>query len=127
MPLPHARDTNMKLTDTFLRGLKSTGMVQKHADGGGLYLHMSASGSRLWRLAYRYGGKQKTLSLGAYPAVSLRDARRRRDEAKELLAAGMDPGVHKQTAKAAAVAEQREKMNTFQAVAWTGLPSMARI
>lgn len=107
----------MKLTDTFLRGLKPTGTVQKHADGGGLYLHVSASGGRLWRLAYRYDGKQKTLSLGAYPAVSLKDARRRRDEAKELLAAGMDPGVCKQAAKAAAVAEQREKMNTFQAVA----------
>ena len=76
----------MKLNDTFLRGLKATGRVQKKSDGGGLYIHVSATGGKLWRMAYSFEGKQKTLSFGAYPAVSLKDARNRREEAKELLA-----------------------------------------
>ena len=65
----------MKLTDTFLRGLKATGKVQKHSDGGGLYLHVSPTGGKLWRMGYRCEGKQKTLSFGAYPAIKLTDAR----------------------------------------------------
>ncbi len=82
-----------KLTDTFLRGLKATGKVQKYADGGGLYIHVSPVGGKLWRMAYSFDGKQKTLSLGAYPAVSLKDARQKREEAKEQRAKGIDPGV----------------------------------
>jgi len=73
----------VKLTDVFLRKLKPTGKVQKHSDGGGLFLHIAPAGGKLWRMAYRYDGKQKTLSFGAYPAVSLKDARQKRDEAKE--------------------------------------------
>ena len=92
----------MKLTDVFLRGLKAGDSVQKHADGGGLYLHVSPTGGKLWRMAYRFDGRQKTLSLGAYPAVSLKDARQKREEAKELLAKGIDPSAHKQAVKAAA-------------------------
>jgi integrase len=91
----------MTLTDTFLRGLKATGKIQKYADGGGLYLHVSPSGGKLWRMGYRYEGKQKTLSFGAYPAISLKDARARREEAKEKIAAGIDPGVEKKALKAA--------------------------
>ncbi len=86
----------MKLTDTFLRSLKPDGQVKKYSDGGGLFLHVSESGGKLWRLAYRYNGKQKLLSFGAYPAVSLKDARKRRDDAKELLAKDVDPSLHKQ-------------------------------
>ncbi len=95
----------MKLTDTFLRGLKATGKVQKFADGGGLYIHVSPTGGKLWRMAYSFDGKQKTLSLGAYPAVSLKDARQKREEAKEQRAKGIDPGAHKQAVKAASRAE----------------------
>ena len=51
-----------KLTDTILRGLKATGQVQKKADGGGLYIHVSPSGGRLWRMAYNFGGKLKNTS-----------------------------------------------------------------
>ena len=104
----------MKLTDTFLRGLKATGKVRKHSDGGGLYIHVSPTGGRLWRMGYRFGGKQKTLSLGRYPAVSLKMARNRREEARELLAAGIDPGVHKKACKIAALAEAA---NSFEVVA----------
>ena len=89
----------MKLTDTFLRNLKATGKVLKHSDGGGLYLYLSPTGGKLWRMAYSFDGKQKTLSFGAYPAVSLKDARQKREEAKEHLAKGIDPGVEKKRAK----------------------------
>jgi hypothetical protein len=58
-----------------LRSLKPTGKVQKHFDGGGLYLYLSPTGGKAWRMDFRVDGKYKTLSLGAYPAVSLKDAR----------------------------------------------------
>ena len=104
----------MKLTDVFVRGLKAADKVQKHSDGGGLYLYVSPTGGKLWRMGYRFDGKQKTLSFGAYPAVSLKDARQRREEAKELLAKGIDPGAHKQAVKAAVRAETE---NTFEIIA----------
>ena len=83
----------MPLIDTMLRNLKSDGTPAKLADSEGLYLYLSASGARLWRMDYRFGGKRKTLSFGAYPAVSLKEARRKRDKAKELLASEIDPGA----------------------------------
>ena len=104
----------MKLTDTFLRGLKGTGKVRKYADGGGLYIHVSPVGGRLWRMGYRFGGRQKTLSFGAYPIVSLKNARKFREEAKELLATSIDPGEHKKARKAALWAEAA---NGFEVVA----------
>ncbi|MDL2210537.1 integrase arm-type DNA-binding domain-containing protein [Desulfovibrio sp. OttesenSCG-928-O18] len=109
----------MKLTDTFLRGLKANGKTRKYSDGGGLYVHVSPTGGRLWRMGYRFCGKQKTLCFGAYPSVSLKTARIRRAEAKELLAAGIDPGEHKKAVKAAAWAEAA---NSFEVVAreWFG-------
>ena len=107
----------MKLTDTALRALKPTGKVQKLSDGGGLYLHVTPTGSRLWRMAYRFTGKQKLLSFGAYPTVSLRDARKLREEAKEQLAKGIDPGAEKRQAKEAVLAQKREARDTFEFVA----------
>ena len=89
----------MPLTDTMLRNLKSDGTPAKLADSEGLYLYLSASGGKLWRMDYRYAGKRKTLSFGAYPAVSLKDARRKRDKARELLANDIDPGAQKKAAK----------------------------
>ena len=83
----------MPLTDTNIRNLKPSSAPTKHSDGGGLHILLNPNGSRLWRLSYRFGGKQKTLALGAYPAVSLAAARKRRDEAKALLATGTDPGT----------------------------------
>ena len=64
----------------------------KLADGGGLYLEVAPAGGKWWRLKYRFGGKEKRLALGTYPAVALKDARLRRDEARALLARGVDPG-----------------------------------
>lgn len=104
----------MALTDTFVRQVKHTGrpVGDKHSDGQGLYLHVTATG-KYWRLAYRFGGKQKTLAFGVYPALSLAKARKRRDEARELLAEGTDPGEAKKAARADAEAAAT---NTVQAV-----------
>ena len=105
----------MPLTDTFIKQAKHSGKAtgDKHSDGGGLYLHILAAG-KYWRMAYRFGGKQKTLALGIYPAVSLAQARDRRNDARALLAQDIDPGLVKQAAKAArALAGE----NTFEAVA----------
>ncbi len=105
----------MALTDTFVKQVKHSGKSagDKHSDGGGLFLHVMASG-KYWRMAYRFGGKQKTLALGVYPAVSLAQARRRREEARQRLAEDTDPAVVKQAQKLAkAVAGE----NTFETVA----------
>ena len=69
---------------TKLRALKPSGKVQKLLDCDGLYIHVSPAGGKLWRLFYRFDGKQKTLALGKYPEVSLAEARKRRDEARAL-------------------------------------------
>lgn len=98
------------LSDAKCRNAKTTGKPAKISDGGGLHLLVTPAGGKLWRLAYRYGGKQKTLALGVYPAVSLKDARAARDAAKELLARGIDPSE-------ALKAAQRQDANTFAAVA----------
>lgn len=105
----------MPLSDTFVKQAKHSGTPagDKHSDGGGLYLHIMAAG-KYWRMAYRFGGKQKTLALGVYPAVTLAQARRRRDEARAKLAESVDPSIVKQAEKAArAVAGE----STFEAVA----------
>ncbi len=107
----------MPLNDTMLRNLKSDGTPAKLADSEGLYLYVSATGGKLWRMDYRFAGKRKTLSFGAYPTVSLKDARVRRDSAKELLAKDIDPGAHKKAAKAEAIAIAREQTLTFAVVA----------
>jgi len=83
----------MALTDIGIRALKPRPVNAKLSDGGGLHLLLTPAGGKLWKLAYRFGGKQKTLSLGAYPAIGLLDARRKRDAAKADLAAGVDPGA----------------------------------
>ena len=98
----------MPLTDSKLRAIKPTGKVQKISDGGGLYIHVTDKGSMLWRMAYRYGGKQKTLSLGAYPTITLSQARLLREQAKQALASGKDPGAAKKEQKEKLIAEARK-------------------
>ena len=95
----------MKLSDVTLRRVKATDKPQKFADGGGLYLYVAPTGGKLWRMDYRFEGKRKTLSFGAYPAAGRKDARARREEAKGQIAAGIDPGAHKKAAKEAARAD----------------------
>lgn len=102
------------LTDTFLRSLKPADKPKKYADGGGLFIYVSTTGSKLWRMAYRFNMKSKLLSFGEYPIVSLREAREQRDAAKKLLAKDIDPSQHKKGLKAARIAEEA---NSFKAVA----------
>src|SRR5258705_13866120 len=87
----------MKLKDITVRNVRPVSKPQKLSDGGGLHLLVQPTGGKLWRLAYRFGGKQKTLALGIYPAVSLAEARTRRDEAKRLLARSIDPSVQRKS------------------------------
>ena len=79
------------LDDHIIQGLKAADKPKKYADGGGLYLYVAKTGSKLWRMAYRFNDKEKLLSFGEYPIVSLKDARTKRNEAKKLLADGIDP------------------------------------
>lgn len=104
----------MPLTDTAIRKAKPTGKVQRLFDGGGLYLELSPTGGKWWRLKYRFDGKEKRLSLGTYPDVGLAAARTRRDEARKLLADGVDPSEHRKAAKATRV---ERASNSYEAVA----------
>src|SRR5205085_9057012 len=85
----------MPISDRLLRISTASTKPKKLSDGGGLQLLVQPTGSKLWRLAYRFAGKQKTLALGIYPAVSLADARSGRDQAKKLLAKGIDPSAQR--------------------------------
>ena len=103
----------MPLTDTAIRNAKPTDKPQKLADGGGLYLLLNPNGSRYWRLKYRWLGKEKLLALGVYPDTGLKDARGKRDEARKLLAADIDPGAHR---KAKAASSVEAAANSFEVI-----------
>src|SRR5262245_53976128 len=100
------------LNDTRVRNAKGGDRPIKLADSGGLYLLIQPHGSKLWRMAYRFDGKQKTLALGIYPTVPLQEAREQRDAAKRLLAKGIDPSAQRRLDKRTAATG-----NTFKAVA----------
>ena len=102
------------LSDLAIRAAKPREKPYKLSDGGGLHLLVQPSGGKLWRLKYRFGGKEKLLSFGAYPALALAVARQKRDEAKKQLVLGTDPAVQKKFDKLAAAAAAR---NTFGAIA----------
>src|SRR4051794_15535904 len=85
----------MTLTNTEIKNLKPTDRAYKISDGGGLHLLVQPSGSKLWRMQYRHSGRQKLLSFGPYPAVSLLEAREKREDAKRVLRAGDDPAAIK--------------------------------
>ena len=113
----------MPLTDTAIKNLKPQDKNAKLFDGEGLFLLVTPSGGKWWRLKYRFGGKEKLLSLGVYPEISLKEARRRRDEARSFVAQGIDPSQQRKEEKEVALAESREQANTFEAVAqdWLGV------
>lgn len=85
----------MPLTDTKIRNLKPKEKSYKVSDFEGLYVTVRPTGARLWNMKYRFEGREKRLSFGAYPAISLAQARKMRDDAKALLAKGKDPGAVK--------------------------------
>lgn len=107
------------LTDVAIRKTEAKDRAFKLADGAGMYLLIKPDGARYWRLKYRFAGHEKLLALGTYPEVSIKEARRRRDDAKGVLRDGRDPGAEKQARKRA---EKIAGANTFEAVAkeWHG-------
>ncbi len=104
----------MALTDTAIKQAKAGDVDRKMADEKGLYLLITASGSKLWRLKYRIDGKEKKLALGSYPDVGLKHARAARDEARKAAQAGVDPSQAKREAR---IAKRIAGANTFEAVA----------
>jgi integrase len=93
----------MPLTNTAIRNAKAGKKTLKLFDERGLYLEISPAGGKWWRLKYRFGRKEKRLSLGVYPDVALKDARDRRDDSRKLLADGIDPSEYRKATKAAQI------------------------
>ncbi len=98
----------MPLTDTALRNAKGSPKPYKLFDGRGLYLLVNPTGTKWWRFKYRWQGKEKLLSLGIYPEVSLSKARGRRDTARRLIAAGTNPSDARRSSKEANLARERK-------------------
>ena len=90
-----------RLTDAAVRRAKPGAHAIRLFDGGGMYLEVAPSGGKWWRHKFRFGGKEKLLSLGIYPQISLSEARKRRQAARELLAKGIDPSAVRKAEKAA--------------------------
>jgi integrase len=104
----------MPLTDSEIRAAKPGQKPVRRTDGKGLYLEIFPNGSKLWRLKYRIAGREKRLALGAYPQVTLGDARRKRDAARNQIAEGIDPSLERKRRKAAA---HLGAQNSFEAIA----------
>ena len=104
----------MALTDTAIRNAKPGAKPVKLFDEHGLYLEISPAGGKWWRLKFRFEGKENRLSLGTYPDVGLKDARSRRDEARKLLANGVNPSENRKTQKSA---RNERSANSFEVVA----------
>lgn len=100
------------LTDAALRKIKPLEKTKRYSDEYGMYLEVTPSGSKLWRMKYRFGGKENRFSIGTYPLVSLATARVKRDEARRLLADGIDPNQVKKVKQ-----QQDAGINSFQYVA----------
>ena len=96
------------LTDTEIKRAKAAEKAYSMGDGGGLYLWVKPTGGKLWRWSYRFEGKEKLMSLGKYPDVSLAQARERHAEARKLLATGVDPMAQRKAEKTAAESRSRE-------------------
>ncbi len=105
----------MALTDVRLRGLKPQDKVYRQADEKGLYIEVHPNGSMYWRHKYRFLGKEKRLSYGVYPEVSLKEARAKRDANRKLLAEGLDPGEAK---KRGLLEREAVYANSFEVIAW---------
>ena len=104
----------MSLTELALRTAKAQAKITKLSDGGGLQLWITPDGAKRWRLAYRYGGAQKALAIGVYPDIGLKQARDARQDAKRLLASGVDPMTARKQAK---IHKAIAAANTFELIA----------
>ena len=107
----------MSLSDMAIRNAKPKNKAYKLYDGEGLFVIITPNGGKWWRMRYTLGGKEKTLSLGVYPGIGLKLARQRRDEARALIAQGIDPSQQRKEDKAAAASAERIRQNTFESVA----------
>jgi len=110
------------LTHAKIKAAQPQEKPYKLSDSGGLFLHVKPNGGKYWRMKYRFAGKEKLLSIGVYPNVTLAKARAQRDEAKGLLADGIDPGLQKQLRKGRMLEDQS---NNFEAITleWFGKQS----
>ena len=106
----------MPLNDRQIKAAKpsDTGKKAKLFDGGGLYLEVTPAGGKVFRLKYRFAGKEKTLTIGKYPAFSLVEARQAAENARRLLVSGQDPSEAKQQEKRE---RQAAALNTFESIA----------
>lgn len=103
----------MALTDTKVRSAKPEAKEYSLVDGDGMFMLIHPNGSKYWRFRFRFGGKQHLMAFGVYPETSLADARQKREEARRLVAAGVDPREHKRAVKE----EQAKEVITFESVA----------
>lgn len=110
----------MPLTDTACRNARPADKAFKLSDEKALFMLVHPNGGRYWRMGYRFAGKQKTLALGTYPEVSLKVARERRDDARKLLASGVDPSEQKKSDR---LAVEVAASNSFRAVSEAWLAS----
>ena len=108
----------MALTDTAIRAAKAEDKARKLFDGDGLFLFVTPTGTKSWRLKYRFQGKEKLISLGPYPTVSLKEARERATAARKTLESGTDPSAERKR-------EKNMTQNTFEMVAreWHAMKS----
>jgi integrase len=104
----------MPLTDTRIRNAKPTQKPYKMADGGGLYVEIKPTGTKLWRLRYRLAGRENVFAIGDYRLIGLAEARAKRDEAKRLIKEGVHPSHQRKIER---IRQAHEHANTFEAVA----------
>ena len=104
----------MALSDIAIRNAKATTKPYKLSDSGGLFLLIATTGGKLWRYSYRFDGKQKTLTLGAYPDTGLKEARELHAAARKILASGVDPNENRKSNKAT---KKLNTVNSFEIVA----------
>jgi hypothetical protein len=113
----------MALDDLTIRNAKPSGKSFKLADEKGLFLLVNPSGSKLWRLKYRFAGKEQLLALGAYPEVTLKTARAKRDQARLMIRDGQNPSAERRVAKRR---QALEAQNAFRAIALDFIGNMGR-
>lgn len=111
------KKTSTTLTDTKIKSAKAQDKDYKLFDSGGLFLLVTKSGGKHWKLKYYFNGKEKKLSIGKYPLISLADARKKRDEAKALISDEVDPNQKKKQDIIIKQKEEQEQLNTFEIIA----------